>query len=300
MDDRLHLLSRPWRHEVAAAVDWLRDRGFQGKVGFVLGSGLGTFVRDGVEPVCTARFEEIPGFHATSVAMHTGRLVSGEAGGVPVLVLQGRLHPYEGLPATSLLLPVAVLACLGVEVALVTNAAGGLRRFHQPGDLMVIRDHLDLHFGDSLRGLLAHPFRPAGGAIPAQEARLVELGRPVSISPLYETRLAELLVEAASARGIPISQGIYASMSGPAFETRSEIGMLRRLGCDVVGMSTAPEAVLLRNLGVKLAGLSCITNPAWESDQPLLSHQGVVEVAEKVRDNLAGLLQEFLSRLGAL
>ena len=137
MNQRLDLLSDKWRDRVGEAVTWLTDRGFTGKVGLILGSGLGNFV-DSVEDSQTIDYGSIPGYTTTSVAEHTGRLVCGTAAGVPVIVMQGRLHPYEGLPAEELLLPTAVLACLGIKTAVVTNAAGGLNRYYTPGDLMVI------------------------------------------------------------------------------------------------------------------------------------------------------------------
>lgn len=288
MNLRLEKLSDAWRDQVGEAVSWLHPRGFSGRVGLVLGSGLGDFV-DALDEVQFVGYGDIPGFSSPSVAAHKGRLVRARAAGVPVIVLQGRLHPYEGLPTARLLLPTAVLACLGVEVAVVTNAAGGLNRHYLPGDLMVIRDQVDLHFHDPLRGLLRSPL--GGGAAAA-------LGRVGGVPHLYDPELARCLVEAAAECGVPMHTGTYASMYGPAYETKAEIGMLRRLGCDAVGMSTAPEAVLLRRLDVAPVGLSCITNPSRETGQPELSHQDVVEVGNQVRDRLARLLLAFLPRVG--
>jgi purine-nucleoside phosphorylase len=298
MNTRLDQLSSCWRDRVAEAVSWLQDRGFTGRAGVILGSGLGNFV-DAVEQDVAADYDQIPGFRKTTVSMHTGRLVCGRAAGVPVLVMQGRLHPYEGFSADDLLLPVAVLACLGIDSAVVTNAAGGLNRHYQPGDLMAIRDHVDLHLHDPLRGLLARPMRPARELDAGQEqpAALARIGRRGGPAHLYDPRLARLLVKAAAATGIPMHSGTYASMYGPAFETKAEIGMLRRMGCDAVGMSTAPEAVLLKHLGVEPVGLSCITNPSRETGQPELSHHDVVEVGRQVRQRMADLILEFLPRL---
>jgi purine-nucleoside phosphorylase len=286
---RLEKLSDAWRDQVGEAVAWLQTRGFSGRVGLVLGSGLGDFV-DALDEVQSVGYADIPGFSSPSVAEHKGRLVCARAAGVPVIVLQGRLHPYEGLPTARLLLPTAVLACLGVDVAVVTNAAGGLNRHYLPGDLMVIRDQVDLHFHDPLRGLLRSPL--GGGAAAAA------LGRAGGVPHLYDPELARCLVEAAAECGVPMHAGTYASMYGPAYETKAEIGLLRRLGCDAVGMSTAPEAVLLRRLDVAPVGLSCITNPSRETGQPELSHQDVVEVGNQVRDRLARLLLAFLPRVG--
>jgi len=212
--------------------------------------------------------------------------------------MQGRLHPYEGLPSAELLLPTAVLACLGIGTAVVTNAAGGLNRYYRPGDLMVIRDQVDLHFSDPLRGLMARPFAPAADIDADLHARLANIGRSGGLPNLFDPRLADQLVAAAAACGVPMHAGTYASMSGPAYEAKAEIGMLRRLGCDAVGMSTAPETVLLKRLGVDPVGLSCITNPARETGQPELSHQDVVEVGRMVRERMARLLLEFLPRVG--
>lgn len=300
--NRLELLSDAWRDRVAEAVDFLTTRGFAGRVGLILGSGLGNFV-DAVDDAEIVDYGDIPGYSTTSVAEHQGRLVCGTAAGVPVVVMQGRLHPYEGMPYAELLLPTAVLACLGIDLAVVTNAAGGLNRYYVPGDLMVIRDQIDLHLHDALRGLLAQPFAPPPArsgdpAVPADaSARLAGIGRAVGLPALFDPEPARQLVEAAAETGVPMHSGTYASMWGPAYEAKAEIGMLRRMGCDAVGMSTAPETVLLRRLGVSPVGLSCITNPARETGQPELSHQDVVEVGAMVRDRMARLLLAFLPRV---
>ena len=279
MNSRLSLLSDRWRDRVAEAVTFLSGRAFAGEVGLILGSGLGNFV-DQLEDAEAVPYGDIPGYHSTSVAEHKGQLVRGTAAGVPVIVMQGRLHPYEGLASDELLLPTAVLACLGVGTVVVTNAAGGLNRLYVPGDLMVIRDQIDLHWHDPLRGLLADP--------------LGEVGRRTGRIPgplhLYDRALARALAEAAASAGVAVHQGVYASMFGPAYEAKAEIGMLRRAHCDAVGMSTAPEAALLHALGVRVVGLSCITNPSRETGQPELSHADVVEVGAMVRERVAEVL----------
>ena len=296
MNERLNILSDRWRDRVAEAVDWLTEKGFTGRVGLVLGSGLGNFV-DAVDDAQAVEYGDIPGYTTTSVAEHTGRLVCGTAAGVPVIVMQGRLHPYEGLPFDELLLPTAVLACLGIDSAIVTNAAGGLNRYSLPGDLMVIRDQIDLHLHDPLRGLLSQQFAPVAGADAKTAALLAEVGRSGGVPDLFDPSLARKLVAAAAGSGVPMHSGTYASMYGPAYEAKAEIGMLRRMGCDAVGMSTAPETVLLKRLGVSPVGLSCITNPARETGQPELSHQDVVEVGKMVRDRMARLLLAFLPKV---
>ncbi len=302
MNQRLNLLSDRWRDRVGQAVNWLTDRGYQGRVGLILGSGLGNFV-DRVQDAQTVDYGSIPGYTTTSVAEHTGRLVCGTAAGVPVIVMQGRLHPYEGMPAEELLLPTAVLACLGIETAVVTNAAGGLNRYYTPGDLMVIRDQLDFHFHDPLRGLLAQPFAPVAAdgepLLPSEKNldALASIGRSGGVPHLFNPELAKLLVQAAAETGVPMHSGTYVSMYGPPYETKAEIGMLRRVGADAVGMSTAPETVLLKRMGVSPVGLSCITNPARETGQPELSHEDVVEVGKMVRVRMAKLLLAFLPKV---
>lgn len=280
MNDRLERLHPSWRDRVGEAAAWLAERGFTAKTGLVLGSGLGNFV-DALADVEAIDYGEIPGFTATSVAEHKGRLVTGDAGGHRCLVMQGRLHPYEGLDGDELMLPTAVLAVLGVDVAVITNAAGGLNLHYRPGDLMVIRDHLDLHLRDPLQGLLTE----TGDGVD---------GRSMRPCCLYDEDLARALLAAGADHGVPLHAGVYGSMWGPAYETKAEIGMLRRAGCDAVGMSTAPEVALLHALGVQVAGLSCITNPAREVGQPELSHQDVVETGLMVRDRMAKLLLAYL------
>lgn len=280
MNHRLERLSDLWQDRVATAVSWLHERGFDGRTGLILGSGLGDFVEAVHDPI-TYDYGDIPGFTTTSVAEHAGRLVCGEVAGVKVVIMQGRLHPYEGLPFHELLFPTAVLACLGVETVVVTNAAGGLNRFYNPGDLMVIRDQLDLHLNDPLRGLLAG----SGHGQRGHSARL------------FDEELARLLAAAGADASVPLHSGTYASVWGPAYETKAEIGWLKRAGCDAVGMSTAPETVLLAALDVAVVGLSCITNPALETQHPELSHQDVVEVGRIAGGSIARLLNAFLPRL---
>jgi len=285
MNERLSRLSDRWRDRVAEAVAFLDGRGFKGRVGLVLGSGLGNFVEQ-VEDAEAVAYGDIPGYHSTSVAEHKGQLVRGTVGGVPVVVMQGRLHPYEGLESSETMLPVAVLACLGVETVVLTNAAGGLDPHYVPGDLMVIRDQIDLHWRDPLRGLLADPMG-AGAAV----------GRVPGPLRLFDADLSRALAEAAAQAGVPVHQGVYGSVWGPNYEPKTEIGMMRRMHCHAVGMSTAPEAALLHALDVKVVGLSCITNPSRETGQPELSHQDVVETGILVRERVAELLVAAVPRL---
>jgi purine-nucleoside phosphorylase len=280
MPQRLDRLSDRWRERVAAACAWLADRGFTGRVGLILGSGLGELV-DGADAAEAVEYAAIPGFVSPTVHAHRGRLVRATLAGVPVLGLQGRLHAYEGHSWPDLLMPAAVLAGGGVKSALVTNAAGGLNPHFRSGDLMVIRDQVDLHLGDPLRGLLAPP-SPR------------EAARPVRGAAFYDGKLAEGLRAAANSAGVPVHVGTYASVWGPAYETPAEIGMLRRIGCDATGMSTAAEVALLAALEVRTAGLSCITNVVRDIGQPELSHADVVAVGRQARARLERVLLAFL------
>ncbi len=285
MTDRSLLLSSTWRDRVAAAAADLRARGIGGRVGLVLGSGLGNVV-DRLERTTAVPYGEIPGVRTPSVAEHRGQLVGGTAAGVPVIALRGRLHPYEGLAPEETLLPVAVLAALDVDTVILTNAAGGLDPHFLPGDLMVIRDQIDFHWRDPLRGLLADPLG-AGASV----------GRVPGPLRVYDPGRTLALVEAAASAGVSVRQGVYASVWGPNYEPKVEITVLRRLYCDAVGMSTAPEAMLLHALGVRVVGLSCITNPSRETGQPELSHQDVVETGARVRERVADVLLAALPRL---
>jgi purine-nucleoside phosphorylase len=288
VNDRLQRLEPEWRRRVAAAVASLAQAGCRGRIGLVLGSGLGDLA-DGLSGGGAVSFADLRGFPETTVPGHGGRVVWGDADGTPVVVLQGRLHPYEGLAWPDLLLPVATLGCLDLDTVLLTNAAGGLNPGYRPGDLMVIRDQVDLHFEDPLRGLLTDPWR--GGGVAA-----AVLGRVPPAGPLYQPDKSRLLIDAAAAAGVAIHQGVYASVWGPSYETRSEIGFLRRLPADAVGMSTSPEAVLLRALGVDVVGLSCITNAAHEFGEGLTTHAEVIETGRQARDRLLEVVHAFLAR----
>ena len=288
MNDRLLRLEPEWRRRVAAAVASLTQAGCRGRVGLVLGSGLGN-VAEALSGGGAVSFAQLKGFPAPTVAGHGGRVVWGESEGVPVVVIQGRLHPYEGLSWPDLLMPVATLAGLGLDTVLLTNAAGGLDPGYRPGDLMVIRDQIDMHLEDPLRGLLADPWQGAGAAA-------VALGRLPVPGPIYHAEKSRLLLDAAAAAGVGAHLGVYASVWGPSYETRAEIGFLRRLPAHAVGMSTAPEAVLLRAMGVDVVGLSCITNAAHEFGEALTTHDEVIETGRQARDRLTEVLHAFLAR----
>lgn len=250
------------------------------QVGVVLGSGLGEFA-DRVTEKSVCEYADIPHFRKVSVAGHAGRLVLGRIGATPVAVLQGRYHYYEGHDISDVVFPVRVLAKLGITSLLLTNAAGGINRELKPGDLMVIRDHINLMGVNPLRG--------------ANDERLGP--RFPDMSNVYDSVYQDVIAAAQKEIGLMVKRGVYLALSGPSYETPAEIRMLAALGADAVGMSTVPEAICARHMGVRVAGISCITNlAAGVTDQPL-SHAEVTETAERVKGDFIRLLNRVIPQL---
>lgn len=250
------------------------------RVGVILGSGLGEFADSVAEPSGVA-YSAIPHFKTAGVAGHAGRLVLGRVGSVSVAVLQGRIHYYEGHEIDEVVFPVRVLAALGVRSLLLTNAAGGINRDFRPGDLMVIRDHINLTGVNPLRGRNDDRLGP----------------RFPDMSTLYDPAFQEIIAAALLEMGRPARRGIYAGLAGPSYETPAEIRMLAALGADAVGMSTVAEAIAARHMGLRVAGISCITNlAAGVSAQPL-RHSEVTETAERVKGDFIRLLNRVVPQL---
>jgi purine-nucleoside phosphorylase len=245
-------------------------------VGLVLGSGLGAFAKTLDEPSAIP-YRQIPHFPASGVSGHQGELVVGRSSGVPVAVLAGRAHYYEGHSLESVVFPVRVLGRLGVKILIVTNAAGSVNVNYRPGELMVIDDHVNL-IGNPLLG-------------PNEES----LGpRFPDMSDVYDARLREAAEKACWSAGVTVRKGVYAAMTGPSYETPAEIRMLRAMGADAVGMSTAPEVVAARHMGLRVLGISCITNMAAGVSKKKLDHREVLEVGEKVKDALLDVLRRVV------
>jgi purine-nucleoside phosphorylase len=250
------------------------------RVALVLGSGLGAFADDIDDPVIIP-YEEIPGFARPTVEGHAGRMVIGKIEGVSVAVMQGRFHYYEGYAFDEVVFPIRTLALLGVKSLILTNAAGGINVAFDQGSLMVISDHLNLLGVNPLRG--AHDKR-FGARFP-------------DMTEVYSHDYQEIAVEEAHAIGLELRRGIYAALSGPSYETPAEIRMLRILGADAVGMSTVPEAIVAQQMGVKILGISCITNMAAGVIGEPINHQEVVETGERVRETFKALLRRIIPRL---
>ena len=249
------------------------------RVALILGSGLGHFA-DRVKEAVSIPFAEIPGFAAPTVHGHGGRLVSGTVDGVPVLALAGRFHLYEGHDVGTTALPVRVAHALGARTLFVSNASGGIRRSLRPGDLMLIRDHINLMWRNPLIG----PVQPG-------EDRFPDMSAP------YDPELLVLMRESALAVGVPVVEGVYCGLLGPTYETPAEVRMLELLGADAVGMSTVPEVLAARALGMRVAGVSCVTNVAAGYSGEKVSHEEVLEVAGQVEESFTALVTEWLRRL---
>jgi purine-nucleoside phosphorylase len=246
-------------------------------IGVVLGSGLGAFA-DALEDAAAVPYGEIPHFPTATAAGHSGALVVGRSRGVPVAVQKGRVHLYEGYGLQDVVFPVRALARLGVQTLVVTNAAGAINPAFAPGDLMVIDDHINL-LGNPLLG-------------PNEEA----LGpRFPDMSEAYDRGLRDVAEAACRAAGVRGHRGVYVSIPGPSYETPAEIRMFRTMGADAVGMSTVPEVIAARHMGVRVVGLSCLTNMAAGVTDRKLDHREVLETGERVK---AALL-EVLARIVA-
>ncbi|MBA2339291.1 MAG: purine-nucleoside phosphorylase [Pyrinomonadaceae bacterium] len=248
----------------------------------VLGSGLGAFA-DQLEEQVALDYADIPGFARSTVEGHAGRLVIGKTNGVSIAAMQGRFHYYEGYSFEEVTFPMRVLGALGVRSVLLTNAAGGINLAFDQGALMIISDHLNLMGANPLRGANDDRF---GARFP-------------DMSEVYARDFQEIAVEEGKAIGLELRRGVYAALSGPSYETPAEIRMLRTLGADAVGMSTAPEAIVARHMGLKVLGISCITNmAAGVLDQPI-NHAEVMETGARVREKFTELLRRVIPRLSA-
>lgn len=245
----------------------------------VLGSGLGGLA-DRIVKATRIAFGDVPGFPVATVAGHAGQLIIGELAGRPVAALAGRLHLYEGHAATLAGFPVRVLNALGAPVYVASNAAGGVRRTFRPGDLMAIADHMNLMF----RSPLAGPVEPGDDRFP-------------DMSAPYDAKLIHLLHDAARSIGVSLHDGVYCGLLGPTYETPAEVRMLERLGVDAVGMSTVPEVIVARALGMRVAAVSCITNPAAGIALAPLNHAEVLDVGKQVAGDFEALITEFVRRL---
>ena len=246
----------------------------------ILGSGLGQLGDELTNPI-SFPFDDIPGFARSTVAGHRGRLVAGVLEGVDCLALQGRYHMYEGHSADAIALPIRVAAALGVEIMIVTNAAGGVRRDFRAGDLMIIDDHINMMWRN-----------PLIGPVQSGEQRFPDMSRP------YDPELEALAERVAAERGLRVQRGTYMAVLGPSYETPAEIRMCALLGADAIGMSTVPEVITARALGLRVLGISLISNVAAGLSPVALSHDEVIEAAQHASAAFAGLIRGVVAALG--
>ena len=265
---------------VAEAAESIRPRTGSAGIGIVLGSGLGDFTSALNESV-TIPYEDIPHWPASAVVGHAGNLVIGTLNGKRVAALSGRAHFYEGHTMQVATFATRVLGVLGVKQLILTNAAGGINLNFKPGTLMVIDDHINLMGTNPLVGANEDRF---GSRFP-------------DMTEAYSRRLREVADAAARATGVPVAHGVYVAVHGPSYETPAEIRYLRTIGADAVGMSTVPEAIVARHMGMDVLGISCITNPAAGVLPKPLVHDEVMEVARRVRAEFSALLEGIIERL---
>lgn len=253
---------------------------FQPKVGVILGSGLGNYAKN-MEIVCEIPYGDIPGFPVSTVQGHAGRFLFGYIGNVPAVLMKGRVHFYEGYAMEDVVLPTRLMKLLGIEVLFLTNAAGGINRSFTTGDFMMITDQISSFVPSPLVG-----------------ENVFELGeRFPDMSHIYDVELCKLIRQTAEEEQIPIQEGIYVQSSGPNFESPAEIRMFATLGADAVGMSTACEAMAARHAGVRVCGVSCISNMAAGILEEDFTHLDVQEVAERRAEEFERLVTKVIEKI---
>lgn len=253
---------------------------FKPEAALILGSGLGDYA-DGIRTEAVVDYSDIEGFPVSTVAGHKGRFIFGYVKEVPVVVMQGRVHYYEGYPMQEVVLPTRLMGMLGAKKLFLTNAAGGINESFHPGDFMMITDHITTGVPNPLIG-----------------RNIEELGtRFPDMSEVYSNRLRDVIREAAAQCGIKLQEGVYVQLTGPSYETPAEIRMCRIWGGDAVGMSTACEAIAARHMGMEVCGISCITNMAAGVSKQKLSHKEVQETADRVSAQFKELVTEVIVRM---
>ncbi len=263
------------------AVEFVKDKmcDFKPQVGIILGSGLGELADEYSK--FSIDYKDIPGFEASTVAGHKGKLVFAEINGKNVVMMQGRFHFYEGHSIQKVVFPIKVMKKLGVETLIITNAAGGVNASFNPSDLMVITDHINFMGQNPLVGKNDDSM---GTRFP-------------DMSEVYTPEYVELVKKTGKEVGIDLQEGVYMALTGPSYETPSEVRMARTLGADAVGMSTVPEAMVASWAGMKVIGISCICNSAAGVSTVGLSHEEVIKAANKAKDKFKILVKEVIKKL---
>ena len=253
------------------------------QVGIILGSGLGSF-GEAVEDATVIPYSDIPHFPESQVAGHSGNLILGRIGATPVAVLQGRVHAYEGRPVAEVVFPTRVLGLLGCRSLIVTNAAGGIHPSFSTGQLVLITDHINLTGQNAAIG----PNEPRFAVTPGAGQRFFDM------SDAYSPRLAAIAHRMAKKFGTPLPEGVYLAVLGPSFETPAEIRAFRKLGADLVGMSTVQEVIVARHMGMEVLGLSLVTNSAAGVSSDPIDHAEVLEIGRRVHEQFTELLTAII------
>ncbi len=276
--------------QVAEAAAFVQSRlgALAPRVGMVLGSGLGAAADAVADPVFVP-YQEIPHFPQSTVEGHSGRIVAGSLGGAPVIILQGRVHSYEGYTPREVTFPMRVLGALGVGAVVLTNAAGGIQAGYSVGQLVALADHINMMGWNPLTG----PNEPRFAARPGAGLRFFDM------TEAYSKALRAMAAEAAREEGFDLAEGVYLATPGPSFETPAEVRAFRTLGATLVGMSTVPETIVARHMGIEVLGISCVTNLAAGLGATALSHLEVQETGRMVERRLAGLLTRLAPRIAA-
>lgn len=269
------------RSRIFKAADFIRSRmDFEPEIGIILGTGLGSLA-DCIEKQKFIEYADIPEFPVSTVFGHAGRLILGELQGKKVIAMQGRFHYYEGYAMQEVTLPVRVMKLLGIKLLIASNACGGLNPAFSAGDIMIITDHINFMGSNPLIGPNLDEFGP----------------RFPDMSEVYDKKLVGLMEKVADSLGIKLQKGVYGAVSGPNYSTKAELRMLIKLGADTVGMSTVPEAIVARHCGLKVAGVSCITDMAIPDTMTAPSHEEIVKVAESVKPRFVALVKEFVKEV---
>ncbi|MDR0949347.1 MAG: purine-nucleoside phosphorylase [Lachnospiraceae bacterium] len=261
-------------------LEWIRMKtALIPKVAVVLGSGLGCFAQE-LQIETTISYREIPGFPESTVEGHEGAFLFGYLDKIPVVCMKGRVHYYEGYSMKEVLLPIRLLGLLGANTILLTNAAGGVNPSFHPGQLMMIKDHIACFVPNPLVGIHDEIYGP----------------RFPDMTHIYDKSMRQTAAQIAQELGIALAEGVYTQLSGPSYETPAEIALLRQLGCDAVGMSTAVEAIGARHMGLKVCGISCISNMAAGMSDNILNHEEVQQMANLVSHHFCLLVTELIKR----
>ena len=270
------------RQDVRKCLDFIRSRtDFIPKAGLILGSGLGGFAEKLDPIICRIRFDEIPDFPVSTVSGHEGEFIMGYSGNVPVICMNGRVHYYEGYSPQEVVLPIRLMRAMGAEFLILTNAAGGINESYLPGTLVILKDHISLYVPNPLIG----------------ENDSEEGERFPDMSEVYDRKLRKQIEEAANSVNVFPERGIYCQLSGPSYETPSEIAFLERMGVDLVGMSTVMEAIAAKHAGMKVCGISLVSNMAAGIQKEPLSHDEVKIVGAQATPKFSRLVTASVKAL---